>query len=94
MELIEFILEYFPDYHKRRKEYLDENQPIDKEIEGKGNFAHSWLFLQENFPEIIQNFFDRACRKQRINAVKAFFELDKTQLMEVPYIEKPDIDEI
>ena len=89
MELVDFVIEFLDDYPLRRQAYYDGYKD-----ECRSNEELSWKFLRDNFPEIIQNFFDRACKAQKINAVKAFFELDKTQLMEVPYIEQPKIDEI
>ena len=87
------------------KEYLFELQILDKSnsrLEFYLPYSKEKLFHKNDvncnfyiFGESdLQKFADEICEKQRINAVKAFFELDKTQLMEVPFIEQPKIESL
>ena len=86
MTLNQLFDKFLPDFHTRILSAKAEHPEWTAEQEAR--------FIANIFPEALQNFADIICEKQRINAIKAFFELDKTQLMEVPFIEQPKIEEL
>jgi hypothetical protein len=58
MQLNEFLEKFLPEYEKRHRLY----------VLNRGNFEtedQRVEFIEDNFPEAIQNFADRICEKQR-----------------------------
>ena len=85
MELHEFLEQFLPDYDAKfniayENQHKTENADRD--------------FKDKHFPEAFQNFEDKICEKQRIYAIKAFFEQGGNMPMEVPSIKQPNPEEL
>ncbi|MDR3266241.1 MAG: hypothetical protein LBT24_01545 [Tannerella sp.] len=101
MELQEFLEKFFPDYEEKLKKWVGDNC-ADYSIEKYDNIkllSSDWLLFYSNiFPEALQNFADRICKKQREICKDAyeFCEIDTFEdaMIEIKEAPKPVIEEI
>ena len=85
MELHEFLEKFLPDYDAK----------FDIAYENRHKTENAGRdFKDKHFPEALANYTNLICKKQRIYAIKAFFEQGGNMPMEVPYIEQPKTEEI
>jgi hypothetical protein len=84
MNINDFMRKFLPDYKRRHEEY------------NPARFK-SWDvdFIEENFPEALQDFADRICEKQRVHCTseKCVIDGEYNDLL-IKYAEQPKIEEL
>jgi len=69
MKLVEFIQKYCQNYEERLEQFKKNSDEFryENELPKLNTTEISWLFLQTYFSEIIKNFANQLCEKQREN---------------------------
>jgi len=98
MELREFLEKYLPDYKQKWVVYMEKKYPSFVIYENDF-IKFSIDFIIDIFPEALQNFADRICKKQRENCNDSFDRVNCDGFDEIAYsailnAEQPKIEEI